>query len=98
MESDCRTIRNILDDYLVASGQVINFEKSVMCISKSISWDKGTRLSSIIGVRQVKCHERYLRLPSMNYRNKNKLFNVIRNRVWTKIRGWRGKCLSVGGK
>ncbi|KAK2662388.1 hypothetical protein Ddye_000962 [Dipteronia dyeriana] len=47
---------------------------------------------------QVKCHERYLGLPSLNCTKKRKLFNSIKERVWTKINGWKGKLLSIGGK
>ncbi|KAK3199817.1 hypothetical protein Dsin_023232 [Dipteronia sinensis] len=31
-DRECATIRKILDDYSVASGQVINFVKSTMCV------------------------------------------------------------------
>ncbi|KAK2652883.1 hypothetical protein Ddye_012739 [Dipteronia dyeriana] len=51
-----------------------------------------------MGVRLVKCHERYLGLPSLNCNSKRQLFNVIKDRVWAKIKEWRSKILSIGGK
>ncbi|KAK3188491.1 hypothetical protein Dsin_028052 [Dipteronia sinensis] len=79
-------------------GQVINYNKSVMCFSKNILWAEGDRLASFVGVRLVKCHERYLSLPSLDCRNKRHLFNGIKDRIWAKIKGWKGMVLSIGGK
>ncbi|KAK3199000.1 hypothetical protein Dsin_022415 [Dipteronia sinensis] len=97
-DSDCATIRRILDVYVTASGQAINFDKSIVFVSRSIPLREGIRLASIIGVWLVRCHKRYLGLPSLNCRNKRQLFNVIKDRVLAKIKGWRSKILSIGGK
>ncbi|KAK0605809.1 hypothetical protein LWI29_030956 [Acer saccharum] len=94
----CITIHQILDSYEKALGQVINYEKSAMCFSNSIQWAEGDRLVRIVGVGHVRCHERYLGLPSMNYRNKHQLFNGIKDCVWSKVKGWKGKTLSIDGK
>ncbi|KAK3221287.1 hypothetical protein Dsin_008312 [Dipteronia sinensis] len=45
---DCATIRAILEDYARALGQVINFNKSSLCVSKSVSKFKGRRLAMIV--------------------------------------------------
>lgn len=95
---DFFTIRQILDDYAEASGQVINFEKSTVCLSKTMRHVDGRHCSNIIGVKLVRCHERYLGLPSISSRNKWQLFRDIKDRVWAKIKGWRSKTLLVGGK
>ncbi|KAK0579380.1 hypothetical protein LWI29_025445 [Acer saccharum] len=95
---ECRMVRRILDEYSVASGQVINFNKSAMCFSKNIGWNMGEQLARIVGVTHVLCHKRYLGLPSLNCKNKRQLFNGIKDRVWAKVKGWTGKVLSVGGK
>ena len=82
----------------MASGQVINFDKSTLYVSRLVPWVEGIRLAGIIRVRLVKCHERYLGLPSLNCQNKRQLFNNIKDRVWSKIKGWNSKSLSIGGK
>ncbi|KAK3205174.1 hypothetical protein Dsin_019220 [Dipteronia sinensis] len=69
-----------------------------MYMSNSIQWSEGDRLTSIIGVKHVRCCERYLGLPSLNCRNKWQLFYNIKDHVWTKINGWKGKLMSIGGK
>ncbi|KAK3218877.1 hypothetical protein Dsin_012847 [Dipteronia sinensis] len=54
---NCTFIRKLLDDYAGASGQLINFEKSALCVSNSVGKAEGSRLASIIGVQWVKCHD-----------------------------------------
>ena len=49
-------------------------------------------------VQLVKCHEKYIGLPSYIRRNKRALFSSIVDHVWEKIHGWKGRMLSVGGK
>ncbi|KAK3192991.1 hypothetical protein Dsin_024301 [Dipteronia sinensis] len=62
-EVNCVAIRNLLHVYATASGQVINFNKSVMCVSPSYSASVGERLASVMGIKLVDCHENYLGLP-----------------------------------
>ncbi|KAK3229701.1 hypothetical protein Dsin_001582 [Dipteronia sinensis] len=52
-------IRRILEDYSSASDQLVNFSKSVVGMSKVISYSEGDRLVAIIGVMRVRCHERF---------------------------------------
>lgn len=54
---NCMTIKSILSDYAIASGQVTNFGKSALCVSHSISQVEGIRLARLVGVNLVKCHE-----------------------------------------
>ncbi|KAK2650769.1 hypothetical protein Ddye_018258 [Dipteronia dyeriana] len=91
-------LRGILDAYSKASGQVVNFNKSSICVNKSAGKGEGARLDGIIGVRLVECHERHLGLPSFASRNKMQLFTDIKNRVWEKVCGWNNMRLSAGGK
>ncbi|KAK3188416.1 hypothetical protein Dsin_027977 [Dipteronia sinensis] len=91
-------IRRIPDVYFKALGQLVNYEKSGMCVSRSVPQAEGAHLASLIGVCHVRCHERYLGLPSFARRNKRQLFKNIKDLVWDKIKGWRSSLLSVGGK
>ncbi|KAK3218543.1 hypothetical protein Dsin_012513 [Dipteronia sinensis] len=89
---------NLLMRYEKASGQVVNYNKSAMCVSPSIPLFEGKRLAALIGVKIVDCHEKYLGLPCVTRRSKRKIFSDIANRVWRKIKGWGEKLLSVGSK
>ncbi|KAK2634854.1 hypothetical protein Ddye_029646 [Dipteronia dyeriana] len=95
---DCKAIKRILGIYTGASVQVINFNKSALCVSKSVSHAIGARLGRIMGVWLVKCHERYLGLPSFTCRNKKQLFGNIREKVWKRVRGWNNRLFSSGEK
>ncbi|KAK3225818.1 hypothetical protein Dsin_005680 [Dipteronia sinensis] len=97
LEAECGTARKLLDDYLTASGPVINFNKLESCISKLVDRAVGALLADVIGVNLVECHERYLGLPSFASRNKKKLFAFIMDRVWEKVKWWKNKLFNVGG-
>ncbi|KAK3221803.1 hypothetical protein Dsin_008828 [Dipteronia sinensis] len=97
-EKDCRTIKYVLDAYAKVSGQIINFKKSSLCVSKSIMDLKGRNLADIVGVRLVDCHAHYLGLPCFTGRKKKHLFEGIKDRIWNKIKGWNAKIFSSGGK
>ncbi|KAK3230808.1 hypothetical protein Dsin_002689 [Dipteronia sinensis] len=73
-ERDCRSIKTILDCYARASGQVVNYQKSALCVSRRVHF--------------VACHERYLGLPNFAGQNKNELFASIQNRVWNRLKWW----------
>ncbi|KAL5856995.1 hypothetical protein ACOSQ3_004453 [Xanthoceras sorbifolium] len=85
--SNCQAIRRILDGYSAAFGQVVNFYKSALCVSKHISPSMGHILANIIGVCLVGCHEHYLGLPCVVGRSKSQLFSTIRSCVWDRIKG-----------
>ncbi|KAI9177267.1 hypothetical protein LWI28_013024 [Acer negundo] len=77
---------------------LINFDKSGLCVSRSVSTAEGNRLVGLIGVRHVKCHECYLGLSCFIGRSKKVLFENIKDRLWGKVKVWRSKLLSMGGK
>ncbi|KAK3204431.1 hypothetical protein Dsin_018477 [Dipteronia sinensis] len=43
----------VLDDYVKALGQVLNFEKSLICVSQSVFDLENARLAAIVGVRMM---------------------------------------------
>ncbi|KAK3222306.1 hypothetical protein Dsin_009331 [Dipteronia sinensis] len=62
--TNCATIRRILEEYAAASGQVITFDKSAVCMSKSVRHVDGWGLANIISVKLVQCHERLIKTPT----------------------------------
>ncbi|KAK3189240.1 hypothetical protein Dsin_028801 [Dipteronia sinensis] len=66
---ECANIRRILDDYSLALGQVVNFNKSAVCFSKQITIADRTRLADVFGIGVVDYHLRYLGLPCLMSRS-----------------------------
>ncbi|KAK3227092.1 hypothetical protein Dsin_006954 [Dipteronia sinensis] len=97
-EKNCRAIKHILGDYALASGQEVNFSKSALCTSKSVFRAQRMRLANIVGVNLVRYHEKYLGLLSFASRNKKQLLENLKERVWSKISGWKHKLFLAGGK
>ncbi|KAK2648336.1 hypothetical protein Ddye_015825 [Dipteronia dyeriana] len=83
---------------MAASGQVVNFSESALYVSQSVTQKVGARLAKIVGVGLVRCHERYLGLPSFAGINKRQLFNQIKDWIWQRLQGWQNHLFFSGGK
>ena len=44
------------------------------------------------------CYEHYLGLSSLVGREKKRLFSLIKERIWKKLKGWKEKLLSQAGR
>ena len=53
---------------------------------------------SLLGVPEIKEYEKCLGLPSFVGRSKKASLLYIKERVWSKIRGWKEKLLSQAGR
>jgi len=51
-----------------------------------------------LGVRESGGGGKYLGFPFVIRKNKNAIFNFIRDKVWNKINFWSGKMLSMTGR
>ncbi|KAK2661148.1 hypothetical protein Ddye_007681 [Dipteronia dyeriana] len=96
--SNCLAIRRVLQKYNRASGQLVNFTKSAVCMSPTVNRYEKERLTTPVEVRLVDYHERYLGLPCVTGKYKQKLFANVVDRVCNRIKRWESKLLSIGGK
>lgn len=55
-------------------------------------------MTSLLGVQEVKQFEKYLGLPTLMGRNKKASLRFIKERVWTKLQGWKEQLLSQVGR
>ncbi|KAL0445035.1 UNVERIFIED_CONTAM: hypothetical protein Slati_2226200 [Sesamum latifolium] len=96
--STVQHVRQVLDQYKLASGQEINLHKSSAAFSRSTPPDTRQQLAVILGVRLENKHEVYLGLPTVAFRSKRALFAALKDRIWKRIQGWHEKLLSQAGK
>uniref|UniRef100_A0A2N9HDU2 Reverse transcriptase domain-containing protein n=1 Tax=Fagus sylvatica TaxID=28930 RepID=A0A2N9HDU2_FAGSY len=95
---DCATIQEILTTYEKASGQQVNREKTAIFFSKATPMTSQNAIKDSLGVPIIRQYEKYLGLPSLVGRHKVESFSHIKERVWSKIKGWKGQILSQAGR
>lgn len=91
-------VKNILNNYAVYSGQVVNFLKSGVFYSSNVSRDKQQEISAILGVYNDIISSNYLGLPSLIGRSKKRVLGFLKDRVTKRIDGWKSKPISRAGK
>ena len=91
---ECNHIQAILAEYESTSGQKLNRDKTTLFFNKAISPDTQENTINLLGVPEIKQYEKYLGLPSFVGRGKKAIFTFIKERVWSKLKGWKEKLLS----
>ena len=97
-DKETKAIMEILKLYAEASGQCINMEKSSVYFSSNTSLQHRDVIKALLGVNEVDRFESYLGLPTLVGWKKYHTFSFIKDRVWKKLQGWKGKMLSRAGK
>uniref|UniRef100_A0A803NHT6 Reverse transcriptase domain-containing protein n=1 Tax=Cannabis sativa TaxID=3483 RepID=A0A803NHT6_CANSA len=97
-KSSALAIRRALSIYHNASGQLLNYQKSVMSFSPNTPIPAQQFFQQTLNMPISECHEQYLGLHSYPGRDKKALFSHIKERVWKLMNAWNEKLFSVGGK
>ena len=92
--NEIRCIQDILTEYEHASGQQINCQKTTLFFSNSTPRHIKDSIQAMLGVPVIQQYERYLGLPSFVGRAKYSSFAQIKERVWSKLKGWKEKLIS----
>ena len=90
--TDLEVIQDILAVYKQASGQQINRDKTMLFFSKAAAEEK-EEILYFLGVSEIKEYKKYLGLPAVVGKNKKASLNYIKERVWSKLQGWKEKLL-----
>ena len=96
--ADLQAIQVILALYEEASSQKLNREKTTIYFSKAVKEDTKALISNFLQVPEVKEYENYLGLPTVVGRKWKASLNYIKERVWSKLQGWKEKLLSQAGR
>lgn len=91
-------VNSILRKYEMQSGQAINFQKSGIYFNSNVRVDKQQEIKNLLAVHNDLSEGKYLGMPQLVGKAKNKVFQFIKDRMWAKIQGWSAKCLSKEGK
>ena len=91
-------LKSILLAYERASGQKIIFTKSALCCNPTMAASLKADILDILQVKVIDNFDKYLDLPTFVGKDKRKVFGVIRERVWNKIKGWENFKFSKGSK
>nr|XP_023927486.1 uncharacterized protein LOC112038880 [Quercus suber] len=95
---DCTHIQNLLAIYGEASGQQLNREKTTLFFSKNTDSEIQDSIKDLLGVPEIKQYDKYFGLPSFVGRRKKASLAYIKDRIWTKLQGWKQKLLSQAGR
>ncbi|KAL2937830.1 hypothetical protein RDABS01_021279 [Bienertia sinuspersici] len=95
---ECAVIVDILNQYELASGQKINYDKSEVSFSGGVRTGTKEEVMGILKMRQVDFHGKYLGVPTILGRSKKVIFESLLERIRKKIRGWKEQFLSRAGK
>ena len=87
-------VQNLLANYEEASGQKLNREKTTLFFSKNTASEIQDSIKALLGVPKIKQYEKYLGLPSFVDRRKRVSLEYIKDRIWSKLQGWKEKLLS----
>ncbi|KAH1129370.1 hypothetical protein J1N35_000748 [Gossypium stocksii] len=97
-EEGAHIVRNLILEYEQVSGQMMNFDKSLIYFSANVEANVQEIVTGILGVRIATNPEKYLGLPMMVGRKKRWGFAHFIDRFRKRIEGWNLWYLSIGGK
>lgn len=92
--TDLEVIQDILAVYEQASRQQISRDKTTLFFSKVMTKDRKEEILNFLGVLEIKEYEKYFGLPTVVRRNKKTSLNYVKERVWSKLQGWKENLLS----
>ena len=79
---ECEQTENILNIYEVASGQMVNKEKTTIFFSRNTDDATQEAIKVSLSLPTIQHCEKYLGLPSFVGRNKKACFTHIKERIW----------------
>nr|XP_020198524.1 uncharacterized protein LOC109784346 [Aegilops tauschii subsp. strangulata] len=91
-------VSNLLETYCQASGQRINAAKSTIFFSKRCPSNLKEEIKGILNVPNETLNDKYLGMPSDVGSSKFGAFKYLKDRLWSKVKGWIEKTLSMAGK
>lgn len=96
-EENVRKVKSILEDYCKMFGQIINFHKLALCLSKGTGKVTTNMITMMLGVRLMDKDEKYLENPLTLRRRKSISFDLVL-KIKSKISSWKSSLLSQANR
>ena len=84
---ECHKVKEYLNIYEKAFGQIINFQKSSISFSRNTQNSVKEEICAYLNVNVTVDHGCYLGLPSLIGKNKKTIFSFVKDKVWRRIQG-----------
>ena len=97
-DTNCSTIRDVLDDFCSISGQTISEAKSRVYFSPNVDKDTRESLSDILGFASTPSLGKYLGIPIKHPRSSSNEYNFVLDRVKQKLARWKANMLSFASR
>lgn len=91
-------LKGTLEDYCIASGQQVNFAKSILYFNAGVDETLKRDVTKALGVQHASNPSQYLGLPTIWRRSRRDALNFLMETIWDKIQGWSNKLLNNAGK
>ncbi|XP_034211169.1 uncharacterized protein LOC117624139 [Prunus dulcis] len=91
-------MKQCLDEFCRASGQVVNFEKSAIYCSPNISKELASDISHICGSPLTNNLGKYLGMPLLHSRVTKSTYNNLVDKVHARLASWKSRVLSSAGR
>ncbi|KAM6545081.1 hypothetical protein CsatB_025817 [Cannabis sativa] len=96
--SNANALMQCISQYEDWSGQKVNKQKSGVVFSPNTSQRCKDELKNMIGMNCLRRDEKYLSNPFFFSANKRKDFNFLKEKMMSRLEGWRAKNLSQAGR
>ncbi|CAL1407561.1 unnamed protein product [Linum trigynum] len=93
-----RVIKRCLDDFCASSGQIVNYQKSILYVSPNIGQPKANRLSQLAGIPLKANLGKYLGIPAIHGRVTKDRYHSLLLRIQKKLAPWKAKRLSFAAR
>lgn len=93
-----RVTKEVLHDYALGTGQLINLAKCSMLFSSATPAEVQNSISNTLQLTNVSFENKYLGFPTPEGRLSKGKFQRLQERIWKRIMMWGENFLSAGGK
>lgn len=97
-DEELNQISRIVEEYSLASGQRVNYQKSNITFGKNVPEERRIDIKRKLGIEQEGGKEVYLGLPESFKGSKVSILSYLRERLQQKVSSWQNNFLSPGGK